>query len=292
MKTDSYFTMGGVHITDCMPCQDYATDCVLGEAALAIVSDGCSTGGGQTDNGSRIVVRAALRALTKHWRTIGDPLAGDAAQGIALEQLIVMGGSKDLLSLTQADLYATSLYAYYTKSGGLVHVLGDGAVAWEDEDGTLTLVRFEWLKPDDTRPPAPFYPVYYEDNYKAFLDYYGGDLNGKFLRAEIWVFTPGSAEPKLVETRDYTLAESIVGPKLILPANLRLVAVFTDGVTQIEGIEWKSAARQLLAFKGTTGVFAKRRMSRFCRDAKKVGRGPLDDLSYAVIYCDDETEEG
>jgi len=54
-------------------------------------------------------------------------------------------------------------------------------------------------------------------------------------------------------------------------------------VTQIDGVDWKDAVVQFLAFKNTAGEFAKRRMIRGIKDANKKGRGPFDDISYAVI---------
>lgn len=287
MKTDSHFMLGSLHEGDGMPCQDYARSMVVDGAAFAIVSDGCSTGGGETDNGSRIVTHAAAQSLRRHWATIGNPHAGGTVQQIALEQRIVMSSGRILLGLTQADLFATSLYAYYTVNGGFAHIQGDGVVCWvRQEDGTLVMVRFEWLRPDESHAPAPFYPIYYEDDYKTFRDYYGGDPNRVVLRSETWEWHPDSAEPVLVDTKDYTLSEGIDGPVLMLAPGLSCVAVFTDGVTQVEGLDWKDAARQLLAFKTTAGVFVKRRMGRFYRQAKKLGRGAMDDLSGAVILDD------
>ncbi|HKX73594.1 MAG TPA: protein phosphatase 2C domain-containing protein [Candidatus Saccharimonadales bacterium] len=293
MQTDSHFMIGVTHDGDGMPCQDYARSLVVDGAAFAIVSDGCSTGG-ETDNGSRIVANAAARALRQHWQVVRNPFAEGTVERISLEQRIVMGSSREMQDLVQADLYATSLYAYYTTAGGVIHILGDGVVAWEDANGVLTMVRFDWLKPDVSRPPAPFYPAYYADGYKDFTAYYNDDRVTPYLIAETWVWKPGDPVAVKTDTTSYTVPQGINGPVLILPPHLRKIVVFTDGVTQVQNIEWHDAVRQLVAFKNTNGAFATRRMRRFYNDAKKLGRGALDDLSYAVILNDDpapQTEE-
>ena len=65
--------------------------------------------------------------------------------------------------------------------------------------------------------------------------------------------------------------------------DLEFLAVFSDGVTQIDGLDWKDAVVQLLAFKTTEGEFAKRRMIRLIKDAQAKGKGPVDDIAYAVV---------
>ncbi len=45
----------------------------------------------------------------------------------------------------------------------------------------------------------------------------------------------------------------------------------------------RGAVSSLLAFKNTTGEFAKRRMIRGIKDFHQVGRGPIDDISFAVV---------
>lgn len=289
MEADSHSIIGDTHINDNMPCQDYVRSLVLPGAAFAIASDGCSDGG-QTDNGSRIIAHATAQSLRQHWTTVGDPFAPGTVPQIALEQRITMNSARATLGLEHSDMLATSLYAYYTPGGGIAHIQGDGVIAWVTKDRSLVMDRFDWL-PSGDRPPAPFYPAYYEDNCESFARYYGGDLNGTFLRSETWVRSAGSTEFSQEAATEYTLSEGIRGPVLRLPPDLLYVGVFTDGVMQVEHIDWKDVVEQLLAFKTTTGAFATRRMNRFNKEARRLGHGPLDDLSYAVIRTDDETEE-
>jgi hypothetical protein len=66
-------------------------------------------------------------------------------------------------------------------------------------------------------------------------------------------------------------------------AEIEYIAVFSDGVTQIENLGWQKAVSQLLAFKTTAGEFATRRLIRAVKDAEQLGKGPIDDIAYAVI---------
>ncbi|MDO8754959.1 MAG: hypothetical protein Q7J80_13765, partial [Anaerolineales bacterium] len=71
---------------------------------------------------------------------------------------------------------------------------------------------------------------------------------------------------------------------------LEFVAVFSDGATQVDELDWKDVVVQSMAFKTAEGEFAKRRMSRLIQDSQKTGRGPIDDISYAVTRIIHEEE--
>ena len=88
--------------------------------------------------------------------------------------------------------------------------------------------------------------------------------------------------------KHYTLSKGIRGaiiniPKDLLLKELEFIAVFSDGVTQIDQVDWKDAVAMFMSFKNTTGEFAKRRMIRGITDAQKNNKGPIDDISYAVV---------
>jgi hypothetical protein len=282
MHTDSYFAIGYSHLTGGKPCQDYATAALLPEgAAYAIVADGCSTGG-QTDVGARILALSTAQAIREHWSTTRTTQEVAAVERITLQQRMVATTAQSVLGCDSSDMLSTCLYAYLAPAGGFVHIQGDGVVAWQHMDGRITMTRLDWAD------NAPFYPVYANDGYAEFVRYHGGNVDANRLTSETWEYRPdGSCEP--TDNRDYTLGEGIRGTSLFLPADdLRVVAVFTDGVTQIESVDWKDAVVQLLSFKATRGAFAKRRMMRVVKDARQLGNGPLDDLAYAVIYVESE----
>ena len=77
----------------------------------------------------------------------------------------------------------------------------------------------------------------------------------------------------------------------ILPSALQyieLIAVFSDGVSQVDGMTWKEVVLDFLAMKNTNGDFVKRRLIRGIRDMKTKGKGPIDDVSAAMIYLEEE----
>lgn len=154
-------------------------------------------------------------------------------------------------------------------------------------DGRIVLDKFNW---NDNRP---LYPAYAQDDYRGFIQAHGGNLDQEVLKAT-WVnYTPASG---FVEggSVGISLTEGIRGTtRVITPEELQdlaCVAVFSDGVTQIEGVDWKEATLQLLSFKNTTGEFMKRRMIKFIKGLK--GDLLLDDLACAVIHIDHEPEDG
>ncbi len=256
---DSYFTIGAAHATAGRPCQDYA-DVHNGVACRVVVSDGCSTGG-RTDIGSRIVALSALR------RT---PLS--AAFDQVRPDLL---STKYHLGLNQEDLLATCLMVTATTQQGWFDVSGDGVTAMRRRDGTISMTRFEWAN------NMPYYPAYYYDETQGaeFIRRQGG-FDAACFTAET-VNEDGS-----VATKSFTATQ---GERLRSEFNLsdvEFAAVFSDGVTQIDGVDWKDAVRELLAFKNTNGDFVKRRSMAAIRKWREVGKGPIDDFSMAVIRID------
>lgn len=281
MHTDAHFVTGSAHQTSGKPCQDYADASVLNGGAFAIVSDGCSTGG-RTDIGARAVVLSTAQAIRHHWNTTKNPLRDGAPQEIAVQQRLVMAAAQATLGCGQSDMLATCLYTYLSPQGGFVQLQGDGVVAWQTTDSMIEMVRFDWEN------SAPAYPVYSDDNFAQFIAFHGNDIDGIKLTSERWRHSEKDGFMQLT-SRQYTLGEGTRAVTLPLQADgLRCAAVFSDGVTQVENIDWKDAVVNLLAFKTTAGDFAKRRMIRFVKDASKRGKGPIDDLAYAVVMLDSE----
>jgi hypothetical protein len=287
MQTDAFFVIGASHSQGGKPCQDYAVSGILPDgSAYAVVSDGCSTGG-RTDVGSRLVALSMAQAIQQQLTTSKHVKAKYRIEQLAMQQRFVAASSGNMLGCINDDLLATCLYVYASPKGGFAHIRGDGILAWQEFDGSIKAIRFDW-NPDNPSSAAPFYPAYAADNCAGFVAYYGGDLDAIVLRSEQWEMLAGETEFVLAETVDYTLSQGIRGPVVPLTPDMKFVAVFTDGVTQIEGVDWKDAVAQLLSFKTTAGDFAKRRMNRVVRESQKIGHGPLDDLAYAVVYQDNE----
>lgn len=276
--TDAYFHIGLTHLNGGKPCQDYALSDVHHEMALCVVTDGCSTGG-YTDVGARILAFATASAIREHWVTNHTVREDTTPLEINVRQKITMSGSRSTLGLSQQDMLATCAYQYITPNGGFVHLKGDGVVAYKTLGGHIVMYRYDWA---DNRP---FYPAYVKDNLERFIADHGGNINTARLTCTCCEHSQdGFTQPT---QKAFTLGEGIRGITIPFPPediqNLDCVAVFSDGVTQIEGLDWKDAVMQLLAFKTIEGEFAKRRMIRVIKDAQKTGRGCLDDIAYAVV---------
>lgn len=281
---DDYFHIGQMHLGSGKPCQDYSFSGVTDEGAFAIVSDGCSNGR-HTDVGARIIALSTVNALQRWLKDANIPIS-KLSQLVTEQHNYAILKSCEAFNLQLSDMLATCLYACLTPMGGLLGVQGDGVVAKVYKDGSITLVAYQW---DNN---TPLYPAYAADNYNSFIKVHGNDPNLSPLQVEYHHYNAlGDTQ---INLQNISLSEAVKGITQKISGDeaeeLSFLAVFTDGVMQIEGVHWKNAVLQLLAFKNVEGEFAKRRMIRFIKDSKAEGKkGPLDDISYAVIRIDHET---
>ncbi len=282
---DHHYVIGHEHVLSGKPCQDHAHVTVAPDFAGAFVSDGCSSGG-ETDIGARVLTRSTARAALMHWSIAGslpDPAT------LNVEQRLVAIDVGRGLGLSFDDMLATSAYVLLTRGGGYAHLVGDGVIAYRKRDGRIFLARYDWAN------NMPCYPVYGEDEYAGFIKAHGNDPEEKAFTHEEWVWYPDRGFTHM-HTIPMTIAAGIRGAHMYFDAialheEIDTVAVFTDGVTRIDGMDWKDAALALLAFKQPAGAFVKRRLQRFQKDVRTTGKGPLDDLGYAAIRIANDPEE-
>lgn len=277
LYTDDYFVIGGQHVVDGKPCQDHTLSGTLGDAAYAVLSDGCSSGE-LTDIGARITTTAIRTAIRNHRNLSQNSVGASVAKEIDLQQRVILSGVRGTLGLSQQDMLATSMYAYISPEGGLVQVRGDGIVAFVYAGGAIRLHKFEW---DGN---APLYPAYADDEFAQFRGWHGGS-DAQALSEDTRLFADG--EWTDVGGGTYGTEQGIAGITLRLsPTDMRelsYIALMSDGAAQVDNIDWTDAALRLVSFKNAEGAFVKRRLSRFLKEAHKVGDGPIDDISVAVI---------
>lgn len=285
---DHYFHIGFAHLGGGKPCQDYAISQMYKNAALAAVSDGCSTGE-NTDIGSRIIALAAIAAM-RDYRDLHHSL--QTPLEINIRQEIVLAEAQKILNLSARDMLATCVYAYISSDGGFIHIKGDGALAFKYKSGHVVMSHFEWAN------NMPYYPAYKNGSLDNFIQAQGNDLQAIRLVEEKWCRNC-DGEVIAIDRNEYALAEGIEGitiniPEQALKEDLEFVAIFSDGINQIDRTDWREAIFDFMNFKSVKGEFAKRRMIRGIKSAEAKGRGPLDDISYAVIRVekDDQKEEG
>lgn len=285
---DDYFHIGHMHLVSGKPCQDYSFSGLAGNGALAVVSDGCSTGR-HTDIGSRVTALSTVNVIRQHLESQGD-LSDKIEQLIMRQNIIATSKFIDTFGLELRDMLATCVYALLAPGGGLIGIYGDGVIAKVYKDGTMVFCSYQW---DDN---TPLYPAYALDNYRGFVSAHGEDLKNNRLTVERCFYRHGQFQE--TSRLGITLGDAMKGihefisPEII--DGLSFLAIFTDGVMQVEGISWQDVVLELLAFKNLNGDFVKRRMIRFIKDSKKDGKkGPLDDIACAIIRTETESiEEG
>lgn len=282
-STDSYFHIGNSHYMSGKPCQDYAVSGVYSDIAFAAVSDGCSTGG-ETDAGARIMCLCTATAV-REYVDMHQKIRDEAYREIAVCRDIASHGVQSALGLDFSDLLATSLFACVGSKGGFVAVFGDGVIVKMSSCGNLFAHVFEW------NDNMPFYPVYRNGDVKDFIKAHGGDVQSMCVREEVWKI-PGSRDTcERIAGYEHSLSTGIRGIHVPITADVTCLALFTDGVCQIDNELWQDAVRRFMYFKNHNGVFAKRRMIRGIKDLQKKGKGPIDDIAYSVIHIDRSMEE-
>lgn len=291
LTADHHFAIGAAHVRDGTPCEDYAQSGLYGgpsgRFAYAVLSDGCSSGGA-TDMGARLIVHATVAAL----RETGDTLLGSndfLDEHIRHERNSTMAKAQKVLRLEGSDMLATCLYAHLSPLGGYAHIAGDGVIAFKYRNGDIRLHRFEWG--DNT----PYYPIYTGDALTRFVALHGG-LSAPSFTEEIWLHEAARAKNEFIKKTAYSTEEGMRGAMLRVTAKemskreLAFVALFSDGVTQVDGVDWKEAVVSLLFYKSTEGVFVVRRMKRGLKEFLARGKGAQDDIACAVIRVDDRDD--
>lgn len=269
---DHSFHIGEQHLRTGKPCQDYALSGVL-ESGLyyGIVSDGCSSGG-HTDIGARVTSLALKHALED------GPISNlvDRAQ-------VHQDSMRRALQLETKDMLATGLVAIANDSQ-LVDtlILGDGVMVEKSTHGTLYAHKYEWS--DNT----PYYLAYAMGERESFLK------RQPVLTHEFWSISGPEDYQHHQTIEESAFMATRQGVRWLYqppdgPWNLQSVAVFSDGVLQVATVPWQQVVWELMSFKSTNGQFVTRRMNRFLTEAKKHGRGPLDDIAMAVIHLDSST---
>ena len=292
---DHHFHIGTSHYREGKPCQDHAMSRSVGHLACAIVADGCSTGG-NTDVGARVLTMGTLQAIRDHSGASNGSLYS-APASIASRQQQMISSVRPILGLNRNDMLATCVYAYVTQQGGVIHVQGDGVAAIKYRDGSILMHRFDWAL------NAPFYPSYDAADEREYIAnprlHNGDEATAVMTHISVMKFASGMFGQK--KTNEIPFAEGRNGYVLRISredlAEIEYLAVFTDGVTQLgkpplsdDMMDWRDAVAEFLSFKQSGGEFVKRRMNRGLKDIEKIGRVPIDDISYAVIHVK-ETEE-
>lgn len=278
LYTDHAFHIGKPHLTGGTPCQDYALSGLCGDAAYAIVSDGCSSGR-ETDVGARLVAHAMKMELCEKGSTI-KTLAGIQAR---------LPTASNMWGFEEQDLLATCVSAYITDGFVRIRMFGDGVFAFKFKNGAVDMHQYEWNK------NAPFYPAYWTHKaFDAFVAFHSDEphpLLGRRALFRLDGTVVRNVKAHSISEGVYDLQARLTPWELRHHDGLEYVAVFTDGITQVDGLSWEDAVRQLLLFKTIEGSFAKRRLMRVVKDAEKNGRGCLDDIAYAVIRIGGDDEQ-
>ena len=157
------------------------------------------------------------------------------------------------------------------------------------------MYRYDW------KDNKPYYPAYgMNDETELFIKEHGDDVNAFAMMSECWEHSPDEGGNfSSISREEISIGDGIRGITISITAEelreLEFVAVFSDGPTQLEGIDWRHAIVDLMAFKNTNGVFVKRRMNRMMKTAVSNGNTSWDDVAMSCIHIifaeGDETDD-
>jgi protein phosphatase 2C-like protein len=273
---DHAFHIGLQHVRSGTCCQDYAISGNSAESTYVIVSDGCSSGG-HTDVGARVVAHVTAGRLQRD-----GSLVGPSFDASCFETDRRVASS---LGLSNEDLLATCVYAKAVPALKTIQVriVGDGVIARRTRGGDIWMARVDWAN------NTPFYRAYFADGCAQFFAAQSGDTPIAVTVHHRSSFgaddTSVSHGIEAMHSLEFRIPE-VGDPED--PNATTEVAIFSDGVTLVDGMDWRDVVCSLLSFKSTEGSFVKRRMSRFLKDCQAHGKGPIDDIAMAAIHIERE----
>lgn len=257
---DSYFAIGDTHIRSGKPCQDYAIAKVIDDRAIAIVCDGCSSGG-NTDMGARLLAHSNLISYAR--QNMIDEILNQCMEALCL-------GWEDMLSTLVFACIDPNI-----PNMGILAFLGDGCAVINYTDRTDFLrVNFE--------SNAPYYYVYKMMDDCYYRDYLSMQDEKRITLT--CIINEHSINSGNISYRYYTPEEASKGIYVMLEKEPVSITVFTDGVASFANTDWQDACRELTAFKNMSGEYLKRRMTRAIQDYVKRGIRLLDDIAGASLY--------
>lgn len=172
MLSDSFFQQGVTHEV----CEDYA---IHGDG-YAIVSDGCSNGGGpriDTDFGARLLAKSAERHLRL-------PLAADNVPFQEIPWMLFLcelwstakQQQTSFTNLSPECLTATLGMIYRNGNNFCGMLIGDGVMGGRKRDGTYVYHVYEPIPGGERNAPAPFYLKYamMEREFEIYKKMFGG----------------------------------------------------------------------------------------------------------------------
>ncbi len=260
MNADCAFWIGSTHRV----CQDYAVAGHTGEAAHAILADGCS-GSPDTDIGARLLAKSAGRLLPTPEGAIETAAACASHLGLPSTCL-----DATLLTVTAAD-------------GAFdARCWGDGVVAFGRHDGTLEAFVVSF---------AASYPRYlsYTLDADRLERWHEQPANEKTVSR--WTLTEGIWTGPDIQSSDRDCEH---WPGDI--ADCRFVAVLSDGVQSFtqsvatdtsrttQAVAVPDVLQLLLAFKSGQGQFVQRRVRAFQKECAARGWTHADDVSLSVVW--------
>lgn len=293
MNADAVFFQGSSHPV----CQDYASVHRNRAGTFAFLADGCS-GSQHTDFGSRFLVHSAMRLTDQAESFLIKNPSFFCDKIFAHQAVWIAENYRKGMALPSNSIDATLLGLYYAADGYIYGMMyGDGCLvtAYRNEDGKYRYVYYSTEYPGG----YPNYPSYEIDQNRKceFVNLSKGEaivtrrdhteyeLSGSYLDDDNENYIVTSPETDILLPTTFQI-----------PADgLAFAAMTSDGIDTFYYQEVSDVSTtnvrigieriipSMFPIKNFQGVFLRRRLQRFFRDARKDGWNHEDDLSVIAI---------
>jgi hypothetical protein len=260
---DNYHCIGSSHKF----CEDFSISSRLENRSFAIIADGCSSAE-NTSAGAMIMCQLLY----------GKLLENENISKYDLSYVVELIPSyaeycRGLLGLERESLYSTLLAVATGKDGFHVVSIGDGCIFGRNKQGDIEVINLEYTS------GAPYYLMYGYDDKKR--KQYVEEFPGVYRRSYY--------EDKWKQSNEYVISEkeSCHPYYYFYPFDeYDVVGVLSDGIHSFllnqKEVPFIDILKDILAFKGLTGEFVKRRMQKAIKSMQKQEISHYDDLSISA----------
>lgn len=282
MHTDSFYLIGKSHAV----CQDYSFSKTFKtrdglDAAVAIVSDGCSSSP-DSDMGSRLLTRYLADELESvlKFNVVGRTYTSSDFEQHFIRAIRQASAPAAAMGLDKMALDATLLAIILVGNELYTCMWGDGCYAWGNGNEVYGVVKVE-----------------YSAGYPDYLNYVlNADRQAAFMQIEnSRVITRCDNRDKSTEVNVHPLAcDHIFMEEFdVMKSSDYWVAIMSDGACSfLKGYdspencstEPNTVISEMLSFKNFGGKFVSRRLNAFEKSCAKNNIWHDDDLSVAAVY--------
>lgn len=273
---DSYFSIGYSHVSQGVPCQDYALHNQKNDNYLLVLSDGCSSGR-HTDLGARVLVHTINDCFERGNLTF-DYVASDTF----IQDIFTQLKNNSLLSNVN-DQLATLSFVFNEGNKHHIYIYSDGVYSYV-KDNQLVVVAIDYVN------NMPYYIAY---NSSELNELYLTQIKNTSWVKKITTTVYDIENETIISVEDEYLDQTFYNKPLIKSyEDIDQISIYSDGVLQSNLYDAEKTIEliyRLNIAKTTQGSFLKRIcINGINKIAKQLQKDfPLEMYPDNIIFIDD-----